>query len=127
MGVAIDATEAEIRDAYRALALRVHPDKAPSGSLRELHTSLFQKLLESCGTLLQETGAACNEEGHRSAKSRRLPETEESLHARNIDFREALKRERARTLDAKYAADHAQEIHLAKLEAKNVRLKEKRE
>ncbi|KAK4555283.1 Belongs to the tannase [Recurvomyces mirabilis] len=128
LGTAVDATEAEIRDAYRALALRIHPDKAPSDSVRELHTSLFQKLREACDTLLQEPGAAHDsDEGHRSAKSRRLPETEESLHARNLDFREALRKERSRALANKFAADHAQKIHLVRTEAKNERLKEKRE
>ncbi|KAK3674330.1 Feruloyl esterase [Recurvomyces mirabilis] len=128
LGTAADATEAEIRDAYRALALRIHPDKAPGDSVRELHTSLFQKVREACDTLLQESGAAHdNDEGHRAAKSRRLPETEESLHARNLDFQEALKKERSWALANKFAADHAQKVYFTKLEAKTERLKEKRD
>jgi hypothetical protein len=44
LSVSTTATEAEIRDTYRALVLRIHPDKAPNDSLRKLHTLLFQKV-----------------------------------------------------------------------------------
>jgi len=40
LGLAPDAVE--VRDTYCALALRIHPNKGPSDSLRELHTSLFK-------------------------------------------------------------------------------------
>jgi hypothetical protein len=44
LSVSTTATEAEIRDTYRALVLRIRPDKAPNDSLRKLHTLLFQKV-----------------------------------------------------------------------------------
>jgi hypothetical protein len=44
LSVSTTATEAEIRDTYRALVLRIHPDKAPNDSLRKLHTLLFLKV-----------------------------------------------------------------------------------
>jgi DnaJ-domain-containing protein 1 len=44
LGVSNTATDAEIRDAYRVLILRIHPDKAPDDGLCKLHTRFFQKV-----------------------------------------------------------------------------------
>jgi len=51
LGVSENASETEVHDAYRAIALKIHPDKAPSENLREIHTSRFQKLQAAHVTL----------------------------------------------------------------------------
>lgn len=53
LGIGSAASEVEIRDAYCALALRIHPDKAPSEALRELHTLLLQKVQTAYNSLLE--------------------------------------------------------------------------
>jgi hypothetical protein len=52
LGIGSNASELEIRDAYRAVALKIHPDKAPSDSVREVHTLLFQKVQVAYDSLL---------------------------------------------------------------------------
>lgn len=115
LGVDSTSTEAELRDAYRSFALKIHPDKAPDDSVRELHTLLFQKVQSSYDALLNDKLA------DRSATSpppQQLPETLAALHARNVAFKEALQKERSRATDGKHANDEKG----AKLKAKNKRL-----
>lgn len=58
--------------------------------------------------------------------SKRLPETAESLHARIFDFKDALRRERERALDAKRAAAALKALKESRLQAKNERLAEEK-
>lgn len=125
LGVGADSTEADIRDAYRALALRIHPDKAPLDSLRELHTSLFQKVQAAYDDLLRNHLGQSPDDTFAGPK--RLPETLASLHARNVSFQEALRSERQRALKAKHAADARKAAAQANIIAKNERLVERRE
>ncbi|KAK5173548.1 secretory subunit [Saxophila tyrrhenica] len=120
-----NSTEPRVREAYHALALRIHPDKAPTFSLRELHTSLFQKVQSAYGELLKTHFG--RSEGEHSAASKRLPETLASLQARNIAFREALRSERERALKMKQADDEREAVKKAGLKAKKERLAGKRE
>jgi curved DNA-binding protein CbpA len=122
LGIGTRASEVEIRDAYRALALRIHPDKAPSEGLRELHTLLFQKVQTAYNSLLE---AQENEAGQDRPKQ--LPETLASLHARNVAFRENLRSAREKALQAKHAADLLKASKEANKKAKDERLAGKRE
>ncbi|KAK5124315.1 hypothetical protein LTR85_002018 [Meristemomyces frigidus] len=125
LGIGGDASESDIRDTYRALALRIHPDKAPSDHLRELHTSLFQKLQAAYNELLDDDFDQSGDAAFTAPK--RLPETLASLHARNAAFQEALRRERERALSAKQAADARHVAKQANVKARNERLAGKRE
>ena len=122
LGIGTRASEVEIRDAYRALALGIHPDKAPSEGLRELHTLLFQKVQTAYNSLLE---AQENEAGQDRPKQ--LPETLASLHARNVAFRENLRSAREKALQAKRAADLLKASKEANKKAKDERLAGKRE
>lgn len=110
LSVSDTATEAEIRDAYRILALRIHPDKAPQESVRDLHTFYFQKVQSAYRALLEPLVTEPATIAHKQ-----LPETIESLHARNVAFQEALKLDRDRAADAKRAADVKKAAKDAKL------------
>lgn len=122
LGVGDNASPSDVRDAYRNLALRLHPDKASDARLRPLHTKLFQTVQDAYDQLqgaLQDTeqsGGAC----------KRLPETEAALHARNVEFREKLKDARGHALAAKKAEDTRKAEHQAMIAAKNARLARKR-
>ncbi|KXS99820.1 hypothetical protein AC578_8880 [Pseudocercospora eumusae] len=120
------STASALRDVYRALALRIHPDKAPSTQLRELHTSLFQKIFTAYETLLKQLDHDEDEDAH-IFQPKHLPESEASLHARNIAFKEALRDARDRAIAAKHAEERAQEARREALKAKNERLAAKRE
>jgi hypothetical protein len=123
LGIGSRASEPEIRDAYRTIALRIHPDKAPNENLRELHTLLFQKVQTAYDSLLETRDGGTGEE-HRP---KQLPETLASLHARNVEFREALRSAREKALQAKHATDLLKASKEANKKAKNERLAEKRE
>jgi curved DNA-binding protein CbpA len=123
LGVGLGASEVEIRDAYRAIALRIHPDKAPNEGLRELHTLLFQKVQTAYDSSLE----ARDGESGQDHRPKQLPETLASLHARNVTFREALRSARERALQAKHATDLLKASKEANKKAKNERLAEKRE
>lgn len=88
------ATETEIRDAYHRIALRIHPDKAPSENLLALYTLLFQKVQSAYDLLL---GIGAQQSGGKSS-SRQLTEGPSALHARNEAFKEALRYEREEAL-----------------------------
>ena len=122
LGIGTGASQVAIRDAYRAIALRIHPDKAPSEGLRELYTLLFQKVQTAYNTLLE---AQDDESGQYRPKQ--LPETLASLHARNVAFREDLRNAREIALQAKRAADRLKASKEANKGAKNERLAGKRE
>lgn len=122
LGIGTGASGVEIRDTYRAIALRIHPDKAPSEGHRELHTLLFQKVQTAYDSLLE---AQDEEVGQERAK--RLPESLASLHARNVAYREALRSAREKALRHKHAADALKASKEANKKAKNERLAEKRE
>lgn len=123
LGVSENASSSEIQSAYRAICLKIHPDKA-SESLQDLQTSLFQKLQAAYDALVQ------SEDDHVTADafhaSRQLPETPESLHARNVAFHDALRSERANALKYNNEADMMKATKEATLKAKNERLAEKR-
>lgn len=96
LGVAADAPLEDVRQAFRALALQLHPDKAPSEELRLKHTELFQKLLQAYEAMISPD---LEEEEEVEKPVKQLPETWEALHARNQDFKERLKAERAKALN----------------------------
>ena len=91
LDVAPDASLEDVRQAFRALALQLHPDKAPSEELRPKHTELFQKLQQAYEAMISPDS---EEEEVVEKPVKRLPETWEALHARNQDFKERLKAER---------------------------------
>lgn len=97
-----DATASDIRTAYRALALRLHPDKCALAQ-REFHTGLFQKVQEAYDGLERRFGGPDEDDPVYTAP-KRLPETAAALHARNIDHRDRLRGLREEALRAKRAA-----------------------
>jgi curved DNA-binding protein CbpA len=123
LGIATTASDIEVREAYRAIALKIHPDKAPNENLRELHTLLFQKVQTAYDSLLE----TLEDENGQSRPAKQLPETLTSLHARNVAFKEALRRARESALEAKHAADLLKVSTEANQKAKNERLAGKRE
>lgn len=86
LGVSSTATEAEIRDAYRTFALKIHPDTASDDSVRELHPLLFQKVQSSYDALLKDLHADLSATSPETP--RQLPKTLAALHARNVAFKE---------------------------------------
>jgi curved DNA-binding protein CbpA len=123
LGIGRNASDLEVREAYRAIALKIHPDKAPSENLREVHTLLFQKVQTAYESLLE----AQDDENGQFGTAKQLPETLTSLHARNVAFREELRRARENALQCKRAADLLKASKEANTKAKNERLAEKRE
>jgi type II secretory pathway component HofQ len=123
LGISSNASDLEIRDAYRAIALEIHPDKAPSDSVREVHTLLFQKVQVAYDSLL----ATQDGESGQYRPPKQLPETLTSLHARNVAFQEALRSARQEALQAESAADLLKASREANKKAKYERLAEKRE
>lgn len=120
LGVSDQATEPEIREKYLALALIIHPDKASNDKLRELHTSLFQKVQSAYNEILKTHSGQQDDEV--VAVPKRLPETLASLHARNVTFQEALRNEREKVLNAKRIFDTQKATKQATLQAKHERL-----
>jgi curved DNA-binding protein CbpA len=123
LGIGTEASDVEIRIAYRALSLRIHPDKAPSESLQELYTLLFQKIQTAYNSLLETS----DDEAGQDSRPKQLPESWASLHARNVAFREALRNAREKALQAKHGADRLKASKAANLKAKNERLAKERE
>ncbi|KXS94669.1 hypothetical protein AC578_4886 [Pseudocercospora eumusae] len=91
-------TKAELRDIYRSLALRLHPDKARDEGLRERHTQLFQRIQSAYEVCLLEI--THGKDSIPESEPAALPESWESLHARNVANKEALKAARAEALKA---------------------------
>jgi curved DNA-binding protein CbpA len=120
LGISSTATEVEIRDAYRALVLRIHPDKAPDDGLRKLHTLLFQKVQSFYDAI--PTGGSSKSSDSVPDEFKQLPETLAALHARNIAAKEALKQERTRATGVKHAADAREAVKNAKLAARYEKL-----
>lgn len=123
LGITLHATEVEVRGKYLELALVVHPDKAPNDKLRELHTSLFQKVESAYNEICKKFHHEEEDnDGEKIATTKRLPETLASLHARNIAFKETLRKERERVLNAKRIFDAQNAVKQAAQQAKNERL-----
>jgi curved DNA-binding protein CbpA len=120
LGVSSTATDAEIRDAYRVLILRIHPDKAPDDGLCKLHTRFFQKVQHLYD--VKPASRPVKSTDRKPDVSKQLPETLVSLHSRNIDAKEALKQERSRVTDAKHVADARKAAKTAELKAKDEKL-----
>lgn len=114
LGVSSRATDSKIRKAYRILAMRIHPDKAPTSGLRKLHTSLFQKVQSLYESATNSQSATLSDS--EPIVDKPLPESWASLHARNIDAKEALKKERNRAVAAKQARDALDAAKKAKYE-----------
>ena len=125
LGINSQPKELELRESYHRIALRMHPDRAPNDYHRELHTSLFQNIQAAYHALLKDHLDKSGDDQFGGPK--RLPETLESLHARNVAFREALRNERESALKAKHAADAREAAKQAKLKVKNERLAKQRE
>jgi hypothetical protein len=120
LGVSSTVTEVEIRDAYRALVLRIHPDKAPDDGLRKLHTLLFQKVQSFYDAI--PTGQPSKSSDYIPDGFKQLPETLAALHARNIAAKEALKKERTRATDTKHATGARKAAKDVKLAARSEKL-----
>ena len=86
---------------------------------------LFQKFQVAHNALLNDHFGEARDDG--SAGLKRLPETLTSLHARNIAFQEALRRERERAVKIKQAADAIQAAKRANKKVKDERLAKQRE
>jgi curved DNA-binding protein CbpA len=124
-GVNHDDTVDEVRNAYHTLARRIHPDRVTGDELRELHTLLFQKVQHAYDAILKDRLDQRDDNSYVIPK--RLPETVEALHARNVAFREELRSERERALKLKNTADARHAAKQAKLQARNKSLAEQRE
>jgi len=59
LGVAQAASQAEVKQAYRQLALKHHPDKAPKPELRDIAESLFKHVSASYAVLSDVAGGEC--------------------------------------------------------------------
>ena len=84
LGVARDASEAEIRERFRTLAREAHPDRAPAAKKAEAEAK-FQDLTEAVNVLTRgepserrtdfgSCGAACPRRGHGRAETPSSPE-----------------------------------------------------
>ena len=101
LGVYPDASMFEIKAAYKAAALFLHPDKLSDETLRDIHLRCFLKVQAAYEELL---GSPDSNTGTEPAQQDvRL--LEYSLHARNWDFKEALKAARAEALKQKKRDD----------------------
>jgi hypothetical protein len=121
-------TEVEVREGYRALALRIHPDKAPTEQLQEIHSYLFKKVHGAYEYFQTTYSDVWNQPDEVSTDQiTEPPETWETLHAHNVAFREALREERDAAIKAKHAAETLEASKNARLQAKNARLAAKRE
>ncbi|KXT09895.1 hypothetical protein AC579_8812 [Pseudocercospora musae] len=109
-------TKAEFRATYRSLALRLHPDKAQDEDLRERHTQLFQSIQSAYEVCLIEL--THGKDSIPESEPAALPESWESLHARNVANREALKGARAEALKAVQSEREAEARYEARFKAK---------
>ena len=51
LGVSSRATKADVSKAYKSLALKFHPDKAPSDAVRPASEALFKRVAEAYAVL----------------------------------------------------------------------------
>ena len=108
LGLSDGATVEDIKAAYKTIALRLHPDKCPE-ELRELHTLLFQTVHRAY-TKVMEDGVT----GDGIATDKEVAESWEALHARNLDFKEKLRKEREQTQAAKKKRPNIEKIRRQK-------------
>lgn len=101
LGIGTDQTEAMVREAHRQISRQIHPNKAPSDSLRGWHTSLFQKVQAAYETILRHLGHGRQSELPAAPKCI----ADISLQARNAASREALRDERERAVHAKHETE----------------------
>jgi len=123
LGLQDGASLTDAKTAYRALALRLHPDKVTDEGLEATHTRLFQKV-QAAYDILEDQGLWEPEDEPVKFKTKpRLPETEAALHARNIQFKEDLKTVRKDALKDKQLADAIARKRVEKLKER-IRKKE---
>lgn len=80
LGVQKDATIAEIKTAYRKLALKYHPDKIKDDSLRDQAVDEFQKVLQAYEILSDDTKRARYDQKIRLAELRRQMERDATVN-----------------------------------------------
>lgn len=115
----------DVRSSYRQLALRLHPDEFPSPNLLALHTELFLKVQQAYEQLQKRLDRGFVGEDGEVRVVRLLKEPPLALHARVLDFKQALKNERSRAVAAKRAEDDRKAAAKAKYAAQPVRMADK--
>lgn len=71
LGVRASATKADVTKAYKSLALKFHPDKAPSDAVRPASEALFKRIAEAYATLKDSCERATYDASLAAARMRR--------------------------------------------------------
>ncbi|KAK4500333.1 hypothetical protein PRZ48_008522 [Zasmidium cellare] len=96
-------TAADIKAAYRALALHLHPDKAPAGAKAQTHHDMFLKIQKAQDDLLKEVSGGAG--ASRTDERFTIQEGPTSLHQRNLDFKAKLRQCREAAIKDKHHLD----------------------
>lgn len=71
LGVRSSATKADVTKAYKSLALKFHPDKAPSDAVRPASEALFKRIAEAYATLKDSCDRAAYDASLAASRMRR--------------------------------------------------------
>lgn len=121
-------TLAEVRTAYRSLALVLHPDKAPPG-FADLQQRLFVKIKHALDVLDGTDPAAADDENAPTIIKSRLALTEGPIspHQRVQEYQDKLRQDRERALKSKLEDDKRKaklKEHREDLQADRARLRQ---
>ncbi|KAK4544178.1 hypothetical protein LTR36_004388 [Oleoguttula mirabilis] len=118
---------ADIKSAHRRLALRLHPDKCPVTELLGLHQTLFLKVQQAYEDLQKKLDEGFVDASGEVRVASLLAEAPSALHARVLDFKQALKDERDSICAAKHAEEENQAARSARTAAARAHTKEGRD
>lgn len=107
LGVSFDATESEIKKAYKKLALKLHPDKQPQGNpaLAEEVAKKFHEVKEARSFLLDDDHAEARRKYDAKRESDRLRKQTEALREKNMSERRKRLREELKEKEAQANRD----------------------